>query len=215
MPSANQPRTEQIGGAADRTPPVDVGSRTGAAVLVEKGEIRREGAGDSEQNADLHTHGRVRGRRRRSRGCRRGSRDAACGGAVRRSNVALPLAIESSSKRMPPILGFDIGRAAGLSERCPREDGQEVADLLLAGERVGEGQVGLDRVVVAAAVALARDVVGGGELGDDAVRGAFGDPDRLADLAQADAGVVRDAEQHLGVVGEKRPAGRSVPMHRQ
>jgi len=35
----------------------------------------------------------------------------------------------------------------------------------------------------------------------------------IADLAKADAGVMRDAEQHLGVVGEKRPPGRSVPRH--
>jgi hypothetical protein len=75
--------------------------------------------------------------------------------------------------------------------------------------------VGLDRVVVAAAVAPARDVAGGDQLGDDPVCSAFGDPDRLADLAQAHAGVMRDAEQHLGVVGEKRPAGRSVGTHIQ
>jgi hypothetical protein len=45
------------------------------------------------------------------------------------------------------------------------------------------------------------------------VRGAFGDPDRVADLAKADAGVMRDAKQHLGVVSKKRPAGRSVLEH--
>jgi hypothetical protein len=73
--------------------------------------------------------------------------------------------------------------------------------------------VGLDRVLVAAAVALAGDVAGGGELADDAVGGAFGDPDRLADVAQADARVVGDAEQHLGVVGQKRPSGPTVSRH--
>jgi hypothetical protein len=67
--------------------------------------------------------------------------------------------------------------------------------------------------VVAAAVAPARDVAGGGELDDDPVRGAFCDPDRLADLAQADAWVVRDAEQHLGMVGEKRPCRGSISRH--
>jgi hypothetical protein len=45
------------------------------------------------------------------------------------------------------------------------------------------------------------------------VCGPFGDPDRLADLAQADARVMRDAEQHFGVVGEKRPAGHFIPTH--
>ncbi len=81
-----------------------------------------------------------------------------------------------------------MGLAAGLG-LLSGEEGEEVVDLLLAGERVGEGQVGLDRVVVAAAVASTGDIAGGGELGDDPGRGAFGDPDRLADFAQADAGV--------------------------
>jgi len=93
------------------------------------------------------------------------------------------------------------------------EDCEEVADLLLAGERIGQRQVGLDGVVVAAPVAPARDVAGVGELDDDPVRGAFGDPDRLADLPQADARVMRDAQQYLGVVGEKRPAGRWSATH--
>lgn len=81
------------------------------------------------------------------------------------------------------------------------EDGEEVADALLVGELVGEWLVGVDCVVVAAAVAFARDVAAVGELGDDVVGGAFGDPDAVADLAQADLGVSRDAEQYAGVVG--------------
>ena len=44
------------------------------------------------------------------------------------------------------------------------EDREEVSDPLLVRELVGEGQIGMDRVVVAAAPALARDVAGGGEL---------------------------------------------------
>jgi len=43
--------------------------------------------------------------------------------------------------------------------------------------------VGVDRVVVALADSLAGDVAGGGELGDDVVRGAFGDPDLVANVA--------------------------------
>jgi hypothetical protein len=93
------------------------------------------------------------------------------------------------------------------------EDGEEVADPLLVGELAGERQVGVDCVVVAAAAALARDVAGGCELGDDIVRGAFCDPDAVADLAQADAGVVCDAEKHPGVVGEKRPCRCFVRGH--
>ena len=72
-------------------------------------------------------------------------------------------------------------------------------------DRVREWEVGVDRVVVAAAVSVACDVTGVGELGDDSMRGPFGDPDALADVAQANAGVTGDADQHLGVVGEKCP----------
>src|SRR2546423_14616416 len=86
---------------------------------------------------------------------------------------------------------------------------EELADLPLAGKRIGDGKVGLDGVPAAAAVALARDVVGGGEVADDAVGGAFGYPDRLAELAQTDAGILGDAQQHQGVVGQKRPRRRT------
>src|SRR4051812_23313325 len=90
---------------------------------------------------------------------------------------------------------------------------EELADLSRAGERIGHGKVGLDRVAVAAAVALAGYVAGGDEIADDAVGGALGDPDRLADLAQADAGGLRDAHQGLRVVCEKRPCRRTVHVH--
>lgn len=95
----------------------------------------------------------------------------------------------------------------------PGKDRQEVADLPLAGERVREGQMGMDGVAVAAPAARARDVSRGGELGDDAVRSTFGDPNPLADLAQADAWVFRDAEERLRVVREKRPWGPAVVSH--
>lgn len=58
---------------------------------------------------------------------------------------------------------------------------EQLADSLSAGERVGDGELGLDRVMVAAAHALPRDVAGVRELADDAVRGALG-ADRLGDL---------------------------------
>jgi hypothetical protein len=47
----------------------------------------------------------------------------------------------SSARRLPPIFGLDIAKAIGLSESLSGEDGQKVPDLLLTGERVGEGQV--------------------------------------------------------------------------
>ena len=83
----------------------------------------------------------------------------------------------------------------------------QLADILLAGVRVGKRNVSVDLVLVAATVSLAGDVAGGGQLSDDAMGGPFGDPDLVADLAQANAGIVGDADQHPGVVGQKRPTG--------
>src|SRR5579871_2023427 len=57
------------------------------------------------------------------------------------------------------------------------EDAQEVSDVLVAGQWVGQRGVGVDRVAVASSVACARDVAGIEQLGNDAVRRAFGDPD--------------------------------------
>jgi hypothetical protein len=51
--------------------------------------------------------------------------------------------------------------------------------------------------MVAPAAALAREVAVADELADDAVRRALGDPQALADVAQADARVVGDAQQDL------------------
>jgi hypothetical protein len=63
--------------------------------------------------------------------------------------------------------------------------------------------VAVDRVVVAAALAPARQVAGVGELADDAVSCTFRDPDSLADVAQPNARVVRDAQEHEGVIAEE------------
>jgi hypothetical protein len=104
-------------------------------------------------------------------------------------------------------------RLSGSRRVMSGDDCEQVADALAAGERVGDGALGLDRVVVAAAHAPPGDVAGVRELADDAVRGALGDPDRFADVAQAGAGVLGEAQQHGGVVGEKGPGGCPVPRH--
>ena len=97
--------------------------------------------------------------------------------------------------------------------RAAREHRQQVADLLIARDGVGQRQLRAQRVVVAPAPALAREVAVGDELADDAVRGALGDPHQVADVAQADAGVAGDAKQDLRVASEERPAGRRKVRH--
>jgi hypothetical protein len=75
--------------------------------------------------------------------------------------------------------------------------------------------VRVDRVVIAPAVSPARDVAGVGEFDDDPVRGPFGDADALADVAQANARITSDADQYLGVVGQKRPTRSRALRHRR
>jgi hypothetical protein len=63
----------------------------------------------------------------------------------------------------------------------------------------------IDRVVISASDALDLHVAGIDELGEDPLGRALGDPNVLGDLAQADIGRLRDAEEDLSVVGEERP----------
>lgn len=93
-----------------------------------------------------------------------------------------------------------LGRARG----C--EDGEQLADPLVTGERVREWQVGVDEVAVASTGAVARYVAGVGQLGDDAVGGSFGDADALADVAQSHTRLFGDADEDLGVISEEGPA---------
>jgi hypothetical protein len=67
----------------------------------------------------------------------------------------------------------------------------------------------VDPVVVSSSLALAVDVAGFDEVGEDALGGALGDADALGDVSEPGIRVLGDGEQDLGVVGEKRP-GRSL-----
>ena len=72
-----------------------------------------------------------------------------------------------------------------------------------------------DLVAIASALPLAQHVALLDQLGQDPVGGALGDPYRCGDVAQADARVIRDAGEDMGVVGQKVPAaaagaGRSL-----
>jgi hypothetical protein len=66
--------------------------------------------------------------------------------------------------------------------------------------------VAVDRVVVSAPDAFAFDEPCVDEVGEDSLGGALGDSDVECDVAEPDLGVVGDAEEHLGVVGDEAPA---------
>ncbi len=70
----------------------------------------------------------------------------------------------------------------------------------------GSGRSRLDLVAVAAAVLVLDDIPGCGQVGDDPVSAALGDAQAGRDVAQPDAGVAGDAQQHPAVAGEEVPA---------
>jgi len=60
--------------------------------------------------------------------------------------------------------------------------------------------MGSDLVSGSPPVAFARDVPGVGQRDDDAMHGAFSDPDVVSDVAQAHIGVLGDAQKHARMV---------------
>ena len=93
------------------------------------------------------------------------------------------------------------------------EDGKQVTHAPFVNESVRERHRAADRVPVAATVARTVDVAGLDKLVDDAVGGPFGDTDAVADLTKTYPGILGDAEQNSGVVGEERPRWRFGRRH--
>ncbi len=74
---------------------------------------------------------------------------------------------------------------------------EELADLVVRLARVAEGPGRIQDVVVAAPDLLAPDVAGVLEVGDDADRGALGDPDDVGDVTQTQGGLGGDRQQDV------------------
>jgi hypothetical protein len=93
--------------------------------------------------------------------------------------------------------GFELRPFApwGASVGCTgvAEEVEHLANGALTAGRLGERQVMLNLVTVSASIAFFHDVAGVREVGDDAMRGAFGDAESCRDVAEADPGVLRDA----------------------
>ena len=90
------------------------------------------------------------------------------------------------------------------------QDLEQLADLALLDEGMTQGKPRHHLVAVSSAVSLAQHVALLDQLGQDPVGGALGDPDRCGDVAQADARVMSDADEDVGVVGQKVPAPAAV-----
>jgi hypothetical protein len=94
----------------------------------------------------------------------------------------------------------------------PLEGGQELTDLTITDERVAKGKLGLHLVAVAAAMSLTQHIALLDQLGENFVSGPLGDPDRGCNITQSDTGILRNAEQNVGVIGEEIPTG-NFPRH--
>ena len=71
--------------------------------------------------------------------------------------------------------------------------------------RVAHGDVGVDVVAVSPPDALALDIAGLDEVGNDALCRSLGDANCLGDVPQAGVRILMEAEEHLSVVGEEAP----------
>jgi hypothetical protein len=95
----------------------------------------------------------------------------------------------------------------------PPKSVQQLTHLTLTDKRMAKGQFGLDLVAVAAPMSLAQHVSVLDQLGEHFVGAALGYANRSGDIAQSDAGILSDAEQNVGVVGEEVPTGNRLAGH--
>ena len=86
------------------------------------------------------------------------------------------------------------------------QDLEQIAHLALLDQGMAHGTPRHDLVAVASALPFAQHVALFDQLGQDPVGGALRDPNRCGDVAQADARVMSDADEDMGVVGQKVPA---------
>ena len=111
---------------------------------------------------------------------------------------------------MRPVLSrhsFPLART--LSSSRANKELEQIPHLSPPDEGMTEGKLRDDLVPISASLSLAEHVALFDQLGQNPVGGTLGDPDRGADVAQPDARVLGDADQHLGVVREERPCRRS------
>src|ERR1700733_2592312 len=111
----------------------------------------------------------------------------------------------SSTSTTDPRRGFGTPKRG--------EDLDQVSEIPVAGDRVMHRVLGIDRVPVATPVSFPRHVTGGGQFPDDAMRRALGYPDPFSDLTEPDTRVIGDADQHLCVIGQERPARGPLTSH--
>ena len=109
----------------------------------------------------------------------------------------MPLALPS--RRTPPVL--------------PEQNLEQIANpplLCLLRQGMMQRQLAVDLVDASPTNSLANDVAVLDQLGDDPMSASLRHPYGLGDVAQTNAGVVRDAQQDLRVVREELVLGHLV-----
>ena len=85
---------------------------------------------------------------------------------------------------------------------------QQVSDRAVGFDRVSQRLVGENFILILAADLLAADEAGSFQVLDDSLYGSLGDPDLVGDFAEDHLRLGVEHDQHVGVIGEKRPAMR-------
>ena len=91
------------------------------------------------------------------------------------------------------------------SLRTGGEGSEHLGEVMAGFQGVSERLVEADFVDVVAAATGPQHVAGVNEILDDAVHRPFADTDQPGDLGQPNLRVLRDAHQHVGMVGQERP----------
>ena len=86
------------------------------------------------------------------------------------------------------------------------QDLEQIAHLALLDQGMTHRTPRHDLVAIAPAVPFAQHVALLNQLGQDPVGGTLRDANRCGNVAQADARVMSDADEDVGVVGQKVPA---------
>src|SRR3954451_23418675 len=93
------------------------------------------------------------------------------------------------------------------------QDLEERPDGKLPEDGVAEVAARVDLVAVSPSDLRASDVSVGDEVGEDPLRGPFGDTDLIGDVACTGLSITRDAEQHVCMVRQENPGtGRPRPL---
>ena len=104
-----------------------------------------------------------------------------------------------------PTVGFlEVGKSCEAATFA-EQDSQHFADCRFPSAGLGQRQMDLDLVTVAAAVLLLDYIASVNEVGNDAVSAALGDAKAGGDVTQSQTRVASDAYEYAGVVGQEAP----------